>query len=374
MIKRPLTQNSSDYLNSQILKGNLPENIFHSFQNDEIHSTKKHLSQGFQQVKKKENLLNTMTSFPQIIENTKYISNTTFNYQIKSPYSFKNDISGVLTDKPSQNSIFLSQIGSMSVFQKGWEIEDQLETLTTEEKEKFLTSISVVQEEKNKNFIQSELSNYINDLKNNKKKIETKSANETILKGSDLNKEIDGYWIQEQPNENEVSYKRVSFDLEKIEEKNSSNKTKENFSKDIKLSSLNKKNLEAIYKNEFHDYILRNQAYPDHEINKKEEIFQYTFSCFKNISTRHFFRNNSYKLQEKLLKINKGFDCIGRVESSIQENRHTPVIFIDEKKQLEAKSNEKFIKIEENKIDPAHEKWLDERRKSFELLQKFLSK
>lgn len=356
---------------SLIKTGNLPESLFPLNRKEEYDLGKKHLSEGFQQFKKKENSLNTTTSFLQGLQNSSLITNSNFDYNFKSPYNFGNNKSALLSkDKKneSQSQSQLSNYGSMSVFQKGWEIEEGLETLTTEEKEKFLSSVAHLRFDENSKEIQGELDSYIKKLaeisKKNKENLEKENKKED-------NNEVDEYWIrstnQSKETQLENENKSVNNDNDVFELPMGKTQVTDN------QRNFNNKTLDSVHRNEFQDYVLKKTDYPNPEVRKKHEMMQFALSSFKDISSRYYYNNNCYKVEEKIMKMNKGFDCVGRVESSIQEKRITPINFTEKKKPYVYKPKESLIKIEENEVNKEREKWLQERKKSLEILKSFLS-
>ncbi len=133
------------------------------------------------------------------------------------------------------------------------------------------------------------------------------------------------------------------------------------------------KTLEALFPNEFQTFLLKKQEFPDREISEKTGLFGFGSQSFKDISSRFFYANNWYNIDEKLEKIVKGYEDLRRFEG-IQAKTRFPVVFSEKNKRNTIRNNEEFIKIEENQLDEKRLKWNEERRKSLELLMRFLSK
>lgn len=377
-----MTETSSQFLSDRIKEGLLSDQSFHSFRKEyDFDPTKKRISEGYRQISKNTSSHNTLTDISQVLTNTSKISNSLFNYNEKNNNIFSPDSKKI--EPKEQNSTFFSTIANMSIFQKGWEIEQKLDNLTTKERDIFLSKNSHIKLDENSEIFQKNLDKYIIGIQNGKNDFESKDdkklkefdnlrlLSKLMHKKEDRDEEfpyIDNiYEIEdnENPSVNEIPSKD---EIEILDESKDQRKVPK-----MKEHNLNNKSLETLYKNEYQDYLFGNQNYPNPDSLDKLGLFQFGVSSFKDVSERYFYRNNSYKLNEKLMKMKTGYDCIGRVSSSIQENRRLPVVFTEKRKPFVYEKKIEFIKLEENSFDLKREKWNEDRRNSLEKLKKFLN-
>jgi len=395
------------------------ERTMQGFRLEDEDNSRKRINEGFQQLKFKHKVQKTQTQMREILENAGRIASFQFDYRSKNAKPEKEMLNfGENTmDNHKMNE-------NWSVFRKGREIEETLESMETEEKEKFQISfLKMKKSGKEKEFRQA-LENYLKE-KNNKIKTKPweqieviKQTNEEEIEQNERNEdsEVDGYWIypkKEKSEDLEEDDDRKNIDSLEVERKihiekmrrlkerkmkaeNEKNivKDEKNTIEDEKMDEIKKPNekrvefqkgnkingnevnegrsLDKVYKNEYQDFLKGEQR---NDI-KDARTLGFALSSFRNdLSSRYFYRNNCYKLQEKLMKINGGYETIGRLNDPIQDNEKSRGNFIEKRKLqpvYERKVENNFIKIEENTEDPIRKKWMEDREKSFEALNKFL--
>lgn len=150
---------------------------------------------------------------------------------------------------------------------------------------------------------------------------------------------------------------------------------KSHFSSEKPLFSLTKssikqknegKSLGESYQNLYQDFLTPESRDPIHDAR----TLGFALSSYHHdLSSRYFYRNNCYKLAEKLQKINHGFENIGKFEKPIVKARFTvkEVPIVAERKEVDS-----LIRIEENPEDLERRKWLEDREKSLVLMKEFL--